>query len=116
MSDSGDGGKVVPFAAPPGSLRIDRSYEARSCYHSHVEIRDKPRRLRCRDCKELIDPFEYIEDLAQRWETIFPKNEAARKLEATISETIKAHGSIIISDSGVTARRLTEQGQKLESH
>jgi len=33
-----------------------------------------------------------------------------------LNTTLAAHGSVIINDSGVTARRLTDHGMKLEAH
>lgn len=113
--------KVLAFTPPKGpvTLRKTRPHEdwgERECQHNNVRIRERPRRLRCEDCRAAVDPFEYLLGLAERWERLFPKNEAARQLETALASTLEAHGSISISEGGVTARRLTEQGAKLEAH
>ena len=108
---------VIPFSPPSASLRVDRELEdRRSCRHHHIEIRQRPRRLRCKGCRTDIDPFEYILYLAERWEDVFPKNEAARELEAALKAMLSARGSLAINVDGVTARTVTAHGQKLEAH
>lgn len=111
MSDDG----ILEFRKPGMSFRVDREVLPRECAHHHVTIRERPRRLKCRDCKKDIDPFEYLLHVAQNWESLFPKNEAARKLETALNSTLAAHGSVTISESGVTAKCLTEAGQTLEA-
>lgn len=107
---------VLQFRKPDASLRKDREYEPRECRHHNVSIKERPRRLRCSDCKKDIDPFEYILELAEEWERLFPKNEAARNLEAALASVLSAHGTVTIAETGVTARQLTANGAKLESH
>src|SRR5262245_38999243 len=108
--------KVLEFKPKTDvSLRVDREF-TRECSHNHVTIRQRPRRLRCRDCKTDIDPFEYLLGCSENWERLCPKNEAARRLEIALDSTVKAHGSVLITESGITAKCLTEAGAKLEAH
>jgi hypothetical protein len=111
--------KLLAFSPPvakPFTLRRDRETTAGECPHVNVEIRQRPRRLRCVDCRSLVDPFEYVLRLAEEWERLFPKNEAARKLETALHDVLAAHGSVTITDGGVTARQLTKAGARLEAH
>lgn len=72
-----NGGNVI-------SIEVARElYNEKRCQHRKVTVDEKLSHIKCRDCKETINPIWWITQLAQKWsrvKALYEKNRAAAKL------------------------------------
>lgn len=72
MSD----GRLIRFPGTSPSAPIDdellirRIRERTFCQHPRTRIDAVARRLYCSDCEREIDPLDWLEGLAKRWESV----------------------------------------------
>lgn len=70
-------GKVVPFpkrlsvrerVEEPLDSPVTAKPRENRCGHKHVELDKQGRLLRCKDCEQVIDPIDWIAQLAVEWD------------------------------------------------
>lgn len=109
MADNED--KIVRPVFGDKPMTIDRREPI--CMHKFVTVRMRSRTVWCRVCKQEIDPFEVVLDMAGDWDMATWREEERAKLEASVAElrTEETNTKARIRN----ARKATEQpAQKIE--
>lgn len=71
MTDGESNLRLLPVAEPDDDPVITKQEPAdRYCRHQQASIDENAHRLYCRDCKEEIDPLDFLLDLAGRWASV----------------------------------------------
>lgn len=63
---------------PDAPVERDRTRGGSGCNHRKVTLEIGPRCLRCRDCDEVIDPINWIEQLVHEWDQYLYRWHSAR--------------------------------------
>lgn len=83
--DDGDDSNILRPDFGDPKIVIDRRGEY-SCSHNFVQLRKKNRTVVCRQCRMVLDPFDVLEDVAQKWETCTWEEKKISELHASLDE------------------------------
>jgi len=84
MSES----KVIPF--DPARIPAEPRRNNTPCRHTHVLVDEKTRMLECDACKQVIDPFDYMWEWANRDRNLAWTREALKRHIERLSQEVAA--------------------------
>lgn len=134
MSESDDGAQIIVFPTIPGSdaigppaeVKEKRRWTLDGCQHRKHTLDMEAHRMRCSDCDQEIDCFDWIVEYARKWarfnteyrQAIRQAADATKRvavlerIEKNTKARIRKHGVLLTSGQ---ARRLRDQYQALMS-